>query len=512
MISVFLREQRRYTLTDLTVKFCCPEEKTVRILKRLKEYGAVKMVRAGEVQRDPAELAYGDADTADFDAADSQHSCVFTFVGVIAVEGLVLKCCPKYLPDSASPEEAAEELKLVLKVLRKYSSQEQIIKMYSGTGDFSTVSLLSVMLFLLQDYFEYGAYTSTQDVIESCGSGEILWDRTISSTFTCLVSGTPYYLEPLTRNRVSDDFNYFRRLHECILTRCTEELDKAGLLDLFETAGACISEEQIEDFGDREYILDRIDRELHVQFSTRKQLLLNAMHAYIASMVPLDDAACLTMYGTGSFNLVWEKICGEVLDNQLQKRICNLNLPVPLAEKYSKRRQDKLVELIDQPQWVGKSPDGSFLAKQTGETLRPDIVTITGTGECCQFTIFDAKYYCIQLEPGREPRGQPGIESVTKQYLYQLAFQEFVQLHGITRVANCFLFPVYGEADDAAVDKGHVSLQMLSGLGLQDIQLRLLPARCVYRHYLSGSKIDIAWLHLQSDPSADGTCEPAASP
>ncbi len=36
MISVFLREQKRYTQEDLVKEFQCSEEKAVRILKRLK--------------------------------------------------------------------------------------------------------------------------------------------------------------------------------------------------------------------------------------------------------------------------------------------------------------------------------------------------------------------------------------------------------------------------------------------------------------------------------------------
>ena len=44
MISVFLREQKRYTQEDLVKEFRCSEEKTVHILKRLKEYGVLKAV------------------------------------------------------------------------------------------------------------------------------------------------------------------------------------------------------------------------------------------------------------------------------------------------------------------------------------------------------------------------------------------------------------------------------------------------------------------------------------
>ena len=56
MISVFLREQKRYTQEDLVKEFRCSEEKTVRILKRLKEYGVLKAVKANDTQRDLTDL------------------------------------------------------------------------------------------------------------------------------------------------------------------------------------------------------------------------------------------------------------------------------------------------------------------------------------------------------------------------------------------------------------------------------------------------------------------------
>ena len=169
----------------------------------------------------------------------------------------------------------------MLKVLEKYNSKEQIIRMYNDTSDSSAFNMLAVMLFLLQDYFEYGAYTNTQDIIESNGSGDILWDKTINETFTLLSNNRPYYPVLLTMKRVNDDFDFFKRLHECILTRCTEELRDADLLDLFDIMGVDISDEHIEDFGDKEYVLERIAKELNAQFNTRKQLLLKTLYAYI---------------------------------------------------------------------------------------------------------------------------------------------------------------------------------------------------------------------------------------
>ena len=293
--------------------------------------------------------------------------------------------------------------------------------------------------------------------------------------------------------RVNDDFDFFKRLHECILTRCTEELRDADLLDLFDIMGVDISDEHIEDFGDREYILERIVKELNVQFNTRKQLLLKTLYAYIANSSALDDLDCFSMFGTNSFNLVWEKVCAEVMDNQLQKPIGGLRLPVPLAEKYRDIRHKKLIDLIDKPQWVGTSAGKGPFVKQAEDTLIPDLISIVNVGGDYQFIIFDAKYYNIQLEHNKKLRGQPGIESVTKQYLYQLAYREFVESHNIKTVKNCFLFPTAGKR---IVHKGFVSLAMMSELKLESIQIYLLPATAMYKHYLENTKLNMVELKL----------------
>ena len=490
MISVFLREQKRYTQEELTKAFGCSEEKTVRILKRLKEYGVLKAVKANDTQKDLTDLVDEDIEIADVEVGENEYLYVFTFVGVITIEGRVLKCYPKYLLKTQEPK---TELKQVLKVLEKYNSKEQIIRMYNDTSDSSAFNMLAVMLFLLQDYYEYGAYTNTQDIIEANGTGDILWDKTINETFTLISNNRPYYPELLTMKRVNDDFDFFKRLHECILSRCTEELRNADLLDLFDIAGVDISDEQIEDFGDKEYILDRISKELNVQFNTRKQLLLKTLYAYVANSSALDDLDCFSMFGTSSFNLVWEQVCAEALDNQLQKPIGGINLPIPLSKRYQEKRYLKLIELIDKPEWSGVAFDGYTFTKEANDTLIPDIVSIAKDGNNHSFVILDAKYYLIQLERDKRLRGQPGIESVTKQYLYQLAYNAFIKEHNFTHIRNCFLMPT---EQDAVINKGVVSLKMMELLGLEGIQLRLLPAAKIFECYLSNTKLNICELHL----------------
>ena len=51
----------------------------------------------------------------------------------------------------------------------------------------------------------------------------------------------------------------------------------------------------------------------------------------------------------------------------------------------------------------------------------------------------DAKYYNIELDD-KHVSGQPGVEDVSKQYLYQLAYKDFIDTHEMIPV-NAFISP-----------------------------------------------------------------------
>ncbi len=481
MISEFVREQKRYTQQDLCRILKCTEEKTVTLIRKLKEFGVLKPVRASKLQQGMAELLEEDIEVSDVEVGENEYLYVFTFVGVIIIAGRVLKCYPKYLLTQHHP---GEELRQIMKVLEKYNSKEQIVRMFNDSTEGSAFNLLAVLLFLLQDYFENGIYNNTEEIIESNGSGDILWDRTINETFTLLSGNRPYYIDLQTRKRVTNDYDYFKRLHECTLTMASKELKDADLLDLFEILGVDLTDEELDDFGDKEYILYRIENELNTQFNTRKQLVLKTIYAYIAHSGSLYDNDSLSLFGTNSFNLVWEKVCAEIMDNQLEVPLGLLKLPVPLKEEYN--RKDKLIDLIEKPMW-------SATGKTATDTLIPDLISISKSEGDYQFIIFDAKYYNAQLKPGETPKGQPGIESVTKQYLYQLAYQKFITDHEFTSVRNCFLLPTDKKE---VIEKGVARMEILSELGLQDIEVRFIPAEEAYDIYLSGRKMDISKLNL----------------
>ena len=167
----------------------------------------------------------------------------------------------------------------VLRVLEKYNSKEQIIRMYNGSDEGTSYNKLALLLFFLEDYYENGTYVNTHDIVEVNGNGEILWDKTINESFMLLSSNRPYYTELKTRKRTEDTFDYFKRLHECILTLASKELKQSDILDLFDIMPVNISDEILDDFGEDNYILYRIEKELNVQFNTRKQILLKAIYS-----------------------------------------------------------------------------------------------------------------------------------------------------------------------------------------------------------------------------------------
>lgn len=320
---------------------------------------------------------------------------------------------------------------------------------------------------------------------------EILWGKTIDESFALIEDNRPYYMELYTEKSVEDDMDYFKRLHECVLTECSKQLHAAQLDELFDMDRIELSEETLEDFGDKEYILERIVKELNLQFNTHRQILLKTLYAYISQdRKMLDENDGISMFGTTAYHAVWEKACAEVFDNKLNTMLCQLKMTVPLAEKYQgkKERRQKLIDIIEKPIWQGIDTEA-----KAADTLIPDLISIPCIDGQDWFIIFDAKYYNLQLEKGKSLRGNPGVGDVTKQYLYQLAYRDFINVHHIVEVRNCFLMPTEG---NEIVVKGVAKMQMLEALGLKNIQIRLIPAVKLYDYYLSDVHMNIDELRL----------------
>lgn len=487
IISEFVREQRRYTKNDLRQIFRLSSENVDTFIKNLKAFGVLKAVKNNIEQRELSDLVDEDIEIADISENDD-YLYVFTYVGVIMIGSRIIKCYPKYLLSADKP---INELKTVLKVLGKYGSKKQIVNLFNGDGDSRSFNILAVILFLLNDYHENGVYDNTEDIVETNGEGEILWDKTINEGFAFIKDNRPYYMELYTKKTIDDEYDFCKQLHECILTECSNQLKQSELLDLFEMTEVTLTDITLNSLGDADYILYKLQAELNVQFNTRKQILLKTLYAYVAHNRTVEDSYGISMYGTNSFNLVWEDVCSEVFNNKLNSKLEQLELPVSLCEGYNAR--DKLIDIIEKPIWSSNDSRGSLFQKSSKETLTPDLITIANQNGKIQFIILDAKYYNIQLEKDKELKGNPGIGDITKQYLYQLSFMKFITEHKIETVMNCFIMPTQ---TDVIVNKGMVRIEMLSSLGLQNIQIRLVPAEMMYEYYLTHKAMNISVLDL----------------
>lgn len=484
----YFKEQRVYTFNEIKLKLGIGNNEEARIIiNLLKNSGVVKVRRFNTIDIDLNDI---EDDTEDIIIEDSYVDgigYVFKFVGIISVKGNVLICYPKYIKSTQTPE---NEMKQVLKVIKKYNSKEQIINLYNGDDGEKNFNLLAILLYLYNDYYINGIYSNNQEIIEINGEGEIIWDKTINETVAFINNNRPVYLDIYTKHIVEDDNDYFTRLHKFILTECSQRLINLNLATLLDIEDVFLYDGELEEFGDIDYILYKIEKELRVQFITYKQIILKTLYAYISNRRSNKFDLGISFYGTNSFNLVWEKVCCSILDNKLNYKISLL--PKKLSEKYIGMKEKTLFELLEKPKWTRYRKTGVNDTFEASKTLIPDLIGIFKDGEEYGFWMFDAKYYNIDFKKNNV-KNNPGVEDVTKQYLYQLAYRDFIKSNGYIFKENIFLFP---SDKEEILNIGQASMGILAGIGdgLRDIELVKLPAKNAYDLYLKEEVLDIGLL------------------
>ena len=151
----------------------------------------------------------------------------------------------------------------------------------------------------------------------------------------------------------------------------------------------------MEDFGDTDYIEYRLEQEIKNQFVTRKQSLLKTLYTYIAKKQSNQTEECFGLYGTNSFNLVWEKICAELFCNVYDKawKVSNLAehglIDSTLCTPENKNKN--ISDYIERPEW---KIDGEGV-RYSGDLI-PDIISLRKekSGNCAMY-ILDGKYYLL---------------------------------------------------------------------------------------------------------------------
>lgn len=482
MERVVLRERQRYSYADLVNLF---GDKVDTVCTYLEDSGILQRVDNLASVSDLEKVAFGDRIAGSMNHRILFHY-VFDFVGIALVAGYTLCICPKY---ESLDSFTWSGFKQVLKVIDKYNHCFPRAKGSSGDGDVLSVSPFELMMSLYKDYFDNGLYFRSKELYEINGAGEVSWDRTVNGIDAVFIGDVPVYLDLVTVKNAADRDDFFRRLHHAVIADIGKTFLDTGLLELFGLTPVDLVEYPLDSFGDIEVISYKINNELRVQFNSRRRDLLTSILSYLQ----LKESAFIlnnsVLFGTFSFNLVWERVCAKVLNSKFNEPLKGLVFPSPVPARFEACRT--LADVISPPKWRVRDSGGEF-AVASGGALRPDLVCFDEVSNASCFHILDAKYYVPNFSRAMA-RGVPGVSDITKQYFYAQSLRSFAETVGFSRVTNGFLFPSSG---DLFEDGGSVSLEMMAALGLEDIQLRFLPARVMFEHYLNDDSISVSLLNI----------------
>jgi hypothetical protein len=479
MQTVYVRELSFHSPQSLSRLLSIDATATQRLIERLCAHGVLKL----STDNDGEEY---DADFGD----DVRGKYQFAYVGLALVDDLCFIVYPKYLPlaDAHDPgEDAKAAMRQIFRVLRKRGGSYSQIAAMTEEG-LRANDRLALMLALLEYYDEYGVYSNYVRTLADNGPGNINWERTINANLPYLTSGRPIYMQYKTDESDQDAADFVMRLHQCVLTRCSAFMQDSGLADLLALDEVWLSDAEVGDFGDADFIIYCLQQERAVQYVTWKQDVIDLLLRYVGegdSTVQLDAPLCL---GSSSFYHVWEAACKVAFNDVLGKRIGDLGLD--LAKDWAARKNETVLGIIPRPKWSSAYgvPYGEVL------TLIPDTVLLAHDAEGRSvFAILDAKYYTPML--GDKVTGAPGVESVTKQFLYQAAYRKFIEDNGFDSVVNAFIAPT---SEGSIQHSGRVSFPMVIPEEKEPlsnvVELFKIPATRVFDAYLSDSSLDSASL------------------
>ena len=468
MKSAYFQEDRPYSKAYIAQCLNWSLEEAAQAIGYLRSCNIVKLVNSKNIE-------YTEAGNPVIQEHALQLK--FDFVGVIEYKGKIIKVSPKYIK-SHKEEPDVSDMRIAIKAIERYGQYQNFVINISNEQDEQKIyNPLSIALYVIRDYFLNGIYSKTQEVLEQQGNGEIDWEATINETFPILQNGKPYYVDYFTKQNVTEDENYFSRLHECLITLCAQKIKNAELDTLFDIEAPLLYGGGLSDFGSPEYIKQKILGELNTQFVTQRQITLRAMYAILAANEYAENDFGVSFYGTNSFNMVWEKACADVFENRLDSPVCD---------------NDTLTwrKTIKHPEWTCYEPENKFET----ETLRPDVVSIFTVKGKKYFAILDAKYYDVNKTEQGVLTGVPGVEDINKQHLYELALRENIESQGY-EVINAFIFPSH---DDSNKIVGEVKMPILfDALKLKPIKVVMLSPKFLLTHFIEQKTILFASIFEQ---------------
>lgn len=436
----------------------------------------------------------------------------FNYVGVMVVGNYVFRCFPKYI-DDVIDDKLEEKFKLLLRVIKK--AIKETPKLDLGNIDTDGYNFLRLAISIIEDYYAYGLYTNSREYIEEDGDGEVLWDETPLYNTPIYIKGSYIYDSVLTLDIDIDESDFVQDIHKVVLSECTKKLEDDDLIDLFNIPSAFLTDKRIKDVGAPDIIISRLYKELNNQFNSQKQSIIKNLIKYIENEYLNADIGVSgniphSYYGVELFWAVWEEVCKRVFDGDILRTLeeIPLNMEFKSTQEYRDNSARKLAELIDKPIWVKDDAEGGETKELRAEsdTYKPDLICIYKKDPASDddsmsnyvFAILDAKYYYFDIESSDEGNyinakftsdgNHPGLEDITKQYIYQQAYKKFVEVQEYGDFYNAFLCPIDGDTYKFGKVRFDLIQKMISP-NLKDIFVIRVNAEEIFRAYLSKKKI-----------------------
>ena len=465
MKIIKLKEAKRYQLHDLFNLFGLDDDQdNKKFQKIIEKLLLIKILKRVKPQKNLIEI--------DPNWFNYKNWYQFNYVGIFLIDQLSFFVYPKYISDQAIANDAQNnyvKFKQIIKVILKYQNHA-LKEQFSGSEVNQNFNLLKFTIDLFNNYHQHGLYYSDQIFTKLNGKGPILWKQTISQQMAYWSNQKPIYLNLVTREKNIDQTNLLTKLHQVILSQCSFTLE--NVLKVLNFGTIIFVSDQISDLGSWDYLVYELELELKSQFINWKQEVLKQMLNYLKKDYDKQNEIDFAFLGTHFFHVIWEHVCATVYQSDLNKTIRDLKLqpvnPLDLDKT--------LKQIIVKPVWNNV---------EVNQTLQPDLIIIKKG----RVFIYDAKYYAIKFGPNLV-KNNPGIQDLKKQYLYELAYQELIQLNNLKLEANGFLFPSDADEDQelgiAKIDLfPWFTLKQTSNLfKLQELKIILKSASQIYAAYL----------------------------
>lgn len=462
---IVFQELNGYSFDYLKNIFDYNNKKCTEILNLLIDMNLLKRIRYNK-DIDLEELINSDEIYTSFNPND--YIYCFKYVGIIMIKDISLIIYPKYI--KSVDEDLKNEytkFKQVIDVISKYNSKKQKQNIIDNDNEELYFNLLPFTIKLIHSYYEYGLYKNDMTIIEENGDGNILWEKTINEQNAYFQNNVPIYLDFYTQKNITNEQNLFRNLHKCIITTCCKKIK--NILNILKIDGIDISTDEISDFGNIDYLIYLIKRELSTQYITYNQEILQMMLIYLTKEAFSQTEQEIYFYGTNNFNLVWEDVCKVVMGNCLDKTLKELNL-----NQYKHLTgNDLLKKVIPKPQFIDKDEN---IIRYNKKTLIPDLVVIENN----TLKIYDAKYYTPKFKDGKFVNNF-SVNDITKQYLYEQSYKKFAQENKLNINKNVFLLPTDDENESSL---GYINFEIFNNFKLNDIEIILKSCKNMFIEYL----------------------------